>query len=311
MIDMYAEEKTPSPVDISGDKSVASEITFQSAKRDISNEWLLQKMNQSNADHVGGTTTRHTHPQTHHPSNDHISTIIELKLQVAQQKEMIDSLTLDLNHALSEKKAILSKAVSLTLDLNHEFAEKKAILSKAKQPAKTFTLASLVEEKAHSNNSRSLHEQYNELQEKLAAIEAENSSLRNERNMLQSRIARMSSKMDESNTSTACLTDFSESSGCEPMSPVDDLLHPNQPRRASVVGQSHHKLAQDSYLSWCEVKRRSSEPTVYSHKQQGKPKSSEWFIGDESGSSFLSKMVICWNKGTKSAEEQRKSYAKA
>lgn len=256
--------------------------------------------------HIGGTTARRlTDPrsQTHQPSNNHIDTIIKLKLQVAQQKEIIDSLTLDLNNALSEKKAILSKAVSLTLDLNR-FEKNKAILSKAKkQPAKTFTLASLAEEKAHSDNSRSLYEQYNELQEKLAAVEAENTSLRNERNMLQSRLARMSSKMDESNT-TANLTDYSESSGCELMSPADDLLHPGfQTRRANSVGQSHHILAHDSYLPWSEVKRRSSEPTAYSQRQQGKPKSSEWFIGDESESNFLSKM-FSWNKGTKSAEEQ-------
>ena len=69
------------------------------------------------------------------------------------------------------------------------------------------------------------------------------------------------------------------------------------------MGQSHHILAHDSYLPWVEVKRRSSEPTAYSQRQRGKPKSSEWFIGDESESNFLSKM-FSWNKGTKSADEQ-------
>ena len=134
---MDAEEKKPPSVDTSGlglDNSDASEITFQSAKRGLS----IEEIEQSNTAHIGGTTARRlTDPrsQTYQPSNNHIDTIIKLKLQVAQQKEMIDSLTLDLNNALSEKKAILSKAVSLTLDLNHEFSEKnKAILSKAKKP---------------------------------------------------------------------------------------------------------------------------------------------------------------------------------
>ena len=86
---------------------------------------------------------------------------------------------------------------------------------------------------------------------------------------------------------------------CELMLPADNLLHPGyKPRRGNVVG-----LAHDSYLPWIDVKRRSSEPTAYSQREQVKPKSSEWFVREESESSFLSKM-FSWNKGTKSAEEQ-------
>eukprot|EP00984_Skeletonema_dohrnii_P001120 scaffold349_cov157-Skeletonema_dohrnii-CCMP3373.AAC.6 len=279
--------------------------------------------NQSNTNRLGGIATRRfTAPPAWSPKPpDHIDVIIELKLQVAQQKETIDCLTSDLNHAVSENKALLSKA---------------------NQPAKPmFSLASLAEEKAHSDNSRSLHQQYNELreemnrlqksmdlqQEKMAAVEAENRSLTKERNRLQSQLDRMSCKMTDIPSSdlreseqsgsvdfTANLTEssgfFSGLSGCELIPP------PVQSRRASAVDQTQDKLAHNSYLPWSKVKRRYSEP-VYSHgQQQGKttprdveffasPKKdkNEWFIGDESENSFLSKMVY-GREGSKVVERE-------
>mmetsp|Transcript_21748 Transcript_21748/g.33188 ORF Transcript_21748/g.33188 Transcript_21748/m.33188 type:complete len:455 (+) Transcript_21748:210-1574(+) len=377
---MYDKGKRPSSVDISDEdnRTVASDITFQSAVRSISMERLLQLMknqgaaqehstepsshrpsmnedeglcsgarvelspdypppraivadhpnpnhrqDQSNTNRLGGIATRrYTSPPAWSPKPpDHIDVIIELKLQVAQQKETIDCLTSDLNHALSENKALLSKA---------------------NQPAKPmFSLASLAEEKAHSDNSRSLHQQYNELreemnrlqksmdlqQEKMAAVEADNRSLTKERNRLQSQLDRMSCKMTDIPSSdlreseqsgsvdfTANLTEssgfFSGLSGCELIPP------PVQSRRASAVDQTQDKIAHNSYLPWSKVKRRYSEP-VYSHEQQqGKttprdveffasPKKdkNEWFIGDESENSFLSKMVY-GRDGSKVVEKE-------
>ena len=327
VLEMYAGEKKPSSVDISGldtsNRSVASEITFESATGGgITMDWLLQMVGQSNPGHIGGKATRRfTAPHTSQPSDDHVSAIIELKLQVAQQKEMIDCLSSDLNHALSEKKALLSKA---------------------NQPAKpVFPLASLTEEKAHSDNSRSLYQQYNELrdemirlqkslylqQEKMDAVEAENRSLTKERNRLQSQISRMSCKMAESESFpsssvpyasasqdfTATLTEFSGLSECELIPPADDLRSGCRPRRA----RAEHQLAYNSYLP--RSKRRSNV-SIYSHGQQGKPTQgegteffgnpkvkedkNEWFIGDESERSFLSK-IVCGRKGTNVVEEDQ------
>ena len=330
MVEMNAEEKKPSSVDIScldsSNRSVASEITFQSASID----WLLQMVNQSKTGHLGGTATRRfTDPHTSQPSNDHIDTIIELKLQVAQQKETIDCLRSDLkNHALSEKRALHPKD---------------------NQPAKPmFTLASLFEEKAHSDNSRSLYHQYNELrdemirlqkslylqQEKMAAVEEENRSLTKERNRLQSQIDRMSCKMADSASLpsssdpyasasqdfTANLTEFSGLSECELMQAIcaDDLHSGCQPRRASAKDQSQQQLERNSYFpNYFPKRKHGSSVSAYSHGQQGKttprdvdcfahPEVKEdkngWFIGDESERSMLSK-IIFGDKGTKVVKE--------
>jgi hypothetical protein len=196
-----------------------------------------------------------------------------------------------------------------------------------------FTLTSLTEEKAHSDKW-SLYKQYNDLrdencrlkkslhrqQEKLDAVEADNISLTKERNRLQRQIAGMSFKLDESNASasqdfTANLTDFSGLS--ELILPADDQIYSDyQPKRASAKGQSHVKLEHKSFLSRSEVKRRSSEPAANSQGQQDKPAPGDsdvpkvkedkrqWFVRDDSESSLLSKMIVYWNKGTNSVEEQ-------
>ena len=118
--------------------------------------------------------------------SDEINTIIELKLQVAQQKETIDRLSSDLEHAISEKETLLSKI---------------------KPPPKPILkVAFLVEEKAHSDNTKALHQQYNELQdrmiklqktmdlqkEQMIALEEDNEHLTNERNSFQAQLERMS-----------------------------------------------------------------------------------------------------------------------
>ena len=306
------------------DRSVTSEITFQSATKNnvsrpmqvaqnqeqsvdpssqrrpsIGNESLLSgarialtryyprrasaadhpnhQVHLSNTNRLPGTATRRLtepHASSHYSksSSDHINTIIELKLQVAEQKELIGRLTSDLSHAVSEQKALLTKT---------------------KQPAKPlFTMASLAEEKAHSDNSSSLHQQYNELredmnrmqksmdlqQEKIDAVESENRRLSKERNsllQLQRQRDRMSCKLTESSCSssssvshlhepsgstgfTASSTDISGLSGCDLISPADLAL---------AVDQRQAEPADTSYLPWSKVKRRFIEP-VNSHRQQ-------------------------------------------
>lgn len=325
---MDDEEKRPSAVDISDEaRSVTSDITFQSATMSRSRLLQIMKADQSNSG--GMATRRFTEPYASQPSNnEHIDTIIQLKLQVARQKEMIDCLTSDLNNALSQKRALLSTA---------------------NQPAKAkpmFTFVSLAEEKAHSDNSRSLHQQYNELQEemsrlqismglqqeKMAALEADNRSLTYERNSLRIKIARMNGKTAESaylpsstdlhlrETSgsqdfTANLTEFSGFSGSELIPSSDLTCSYCQSRRASAVEQSQNKLAFSSYLPCGKVNRRSSEP-VYFHGQREKPAArdmkfpaspkednNDWFIGDESEGSFLPKMMHR-NEGIEFFEKQ-------
>ncbi len=314
-------ERRPSAVDISEeDRSVTSDITFQSATgRSI--ERLLRMTADSNG---GIAIRRHTEPHASQPSNrsnEHIDTIIQLKLQVAQQKEMIDCLTSDLNNALSEKRALLSKA---------------------NQPAKAkpmFTFVSLAEEKAHSDNSRSLHQQYNELQEemrrlqismdlqqeRMAAVEADYRSLTNERDSLRIEIARMNGKAAESDylpsssdlhsreasgsqDFTANLTEFSGFSGSD-LIPSSDLTCSS--RRASALEQSQNKLAHSSYLP--KANRRSSEP-VFFHWKRDKPaardmqflaspkKDNNWFIGDENEGSLRPEMIHR-NEGTEFVED--------
>jgi hypothetical protein len=166
-------------------------------------------------------------------------------------------------------------------------------------------MASLAEEKTHSDNSSSssLHQQYNKLQEdmnrlqksmdlqrvKMAALEEDNRRLSKERNRLQRQIDGTSCKLTESSESShsssssdphlhersdsqdfiATLTECSGLSGCERISPTD-LAQPcrhYQPRRAIAVDQSQDELADTSYLPWSKAKRRFSEP-VNSHGQK-------------------------------------------
>ena len=316
------EEKRPSAVDVSDeDRSVTSDITFQSATMSRSIERLL-RMAADKSKPGGMVTRRFPEPHASQPSNDHIDAIIQLKLQVAQQKEMIDCLTSDLNNALSEKRALLSKA------------------NQPAKPKPIFTLVSLAEEKAHSDNSRSLHKQYNELreemsrlqismglqQEKMAAVEADNRSLTNERNSLRIQIAKMDCKTAGSAYSparepsgsqdfTANLTEFSGLSGSEIIPSSDMTGSCCRPRRASAVDQSQSELAHSSYLPWSKVKRRSSEP-VYFHGQRDntreeffaspKEANNDWFVGDENEGSFLPRMIHR-NEGTKFAEDDKQA----
>ncbi len=359
------------------DSSVPSEITFQSAVRNISMDRLMQllqprmRQEQSMSMHqnedicldwsgarVASSTCypRRAGAADHHPnhqeersntnrlpgmptrrfteppasshsqsSSDYINTIVELKLQVANQKETIDRLTSDLNHALSGKKALLTQT---------------------KRPKPLFTMRPLAEEKDHSDNSRSLHQQYNALredmkrmqksmdlqQETVAALKADNRRLSEERSSLQRQIDRMSCKLTESSHSlsssdphlhdapfgsqdvTASLTDVSGLS--ELISPADLAHTCYQPRRATGVDQRQDELAHTSYLPFSKVKRRFSEP-VNSHGQKfsSTPKhdvelsasrnenKNGWFIGDESESSFLSKTTY-EREGIKVAEEK-------
>ncbi len=61
-----------------------------------------QNHQESIRNHPPGMATRRFTEPPASVSDDHINAIIELKLQVANQKEMIGRLTSDLNHALSE-----------------------------------------------------------------------------------------------------------------------------------------------------------------------------------------------------------------
>jgi len=363
------------------DMSVASEITFQSAVRNISMGRLMQLMQpglsqeqlmgrSSQTSSMGGNedicvdwsgskvaVSRYHTPKTsaayqeerqHHPagrstnclsviaarrftephtssrshsSSEHIKTIIELKLQVANQKETIDRLTSDLNHSLSEKRVLLTQTKRFAKPL--------------------FAMASLAEE-LQSDNSR--REDMNRLQksmdlqqETIAVLEADNRRLRKERNSLQRQIDRMSCKLTESSHSssssasdphlhhdapsgsqdvTASLTDASRLSGCELISPTDLTLMCYQPRRAITEYQRQDELGHTSYLPWCKVKRIFSEP-VNSNGQQHNTTSvghydvelsasrnenkNGWFISEESENIFQS---IDGSEGTEVPEER-------
>ena len=329
------------------DVSINSEITFQSVKKSITMKRLLQLMhedlheqamdqsnvtrsvsnslhyprrkttvvrhqhqrNQSQDNCLQTTTTRrHTMPPTsiHNQSrSDEINTIIELKLQVAQQMETIDRLSSDLSLQLTEKEALLSKV---------------------KPPPKPMLkVASLMEEKAHSDNTKSLHQQYNELQDKMTklqktmelqkeqmtALEADNERLTNESDSFQRKINRMSFNTFSSSSTTDPLRESeytantvlsSELSEFELATPDADDVDVAHLRRGSKVDQSLDELMHERFLCWMKNNLRSSDTEleksdgrvedlkhVSSHKEE---KKNGWFISDQSERSFLSKIFV-------------------
>ena len=282
----------------------------------------------------GKALRRRTEPQTNgddqptSPSSSaYINEIIELKLQLANQKETIDCLTSERNHALSENKIPPIKTRRRRLSI----------------------MSSLVEEKAYSyEDSGSLHQKYNELQgamnnlqksmdlqrKTMDVMEEDNRRLRKERDRLQEQVDRLSLSCscsspscsspnihldcsDSHGVTASCTADFSFSSliESEEISP-SELLHSSyQPRRAKHEKQSERQESNVSFLPWNSMpRRRFSEPVDSGHSSKlstrtrhdqvdpseiQKEIKSGWFISDESSSFIFGR-----DSPTQAVEEQ-------
>lgn len=261
----------------------------------------------------------------------YINDIIELKLQLANQKEIIDRLTSERNHALSENKIPPIKTRRRRLSI----------------------MSSLVEEKAYSyEDSGSLHQKCNELQgamnnlqksfdlqrKTMDVMEEDNRRLRKEKDTLQEQVDRLIASScscsspscsspnihldcsDSHGVTASCTADFSFSSLIESdeISP-SELLHSSyQPRRAKYEKQSKRQESNVSFLPWNSMpRRRSSEPINSGHSSKlstrhdqvhpseiQKEIKSGWFISDESERSYLSNFIFGRDSPTQAAEEQ-------
>lgn len=293
----------------------------------------------------GKPLRRHTEPQTKEDvqptspsSSAYINEIIELKLQVANQKDSIDRLTSERNHALSENKIPPIKTRRRRLSI----------------------MSSLVEEKAYSyEDSGSLHQKYNELQgamnnlqksmdlqrKTMDVMEEDNRRLSKEKNTLQEQVDRLNQKLshlssscscsspscsspnihldcsDSHGVTASCTEDFSFSSLIEgeEISP-SELLHSSyQPRRAKNEKQSERQESNVSFLPWNSMpRRRFSEPVNSGHSSKlstrhdqdhpseiQKEIKSGWFISDESERSYLSNFIFGRDSPTQAAAEEQ------
>lgn len=282
---------------------------------------------------------RHTEPQTkgddqpRSPSpSAYINEIIELKLQLANQKESIDRLTSERNNALSENKIPPIKTRRRRLSI----------------------MSSLVEEKAYSyEDSGSLHQKYNELQgamnnlqksfdlqkKTMDVMEEDNRRLIKERDTLQEQVDRLIASScscsspscsspnihldcsDSHGVTASCTADLSFSSLIESdeISP-SELLHSSyQPRRASYEEKAEQQESNVSYFPWNSMpKRRFSEPDNSGHSSKlptrhdqvhpseiQKEIKSGWFISDESERSYLSNFIFGRVSPTQAAAEEQ------
>lgn len=267
--------------------------------------------------------------QTSPSSSAYINEIIELKLQLANQKEMIDRLTSERNHALSENKIPPIKTRRRRLSI----------------------MSSLVEEKAYSyEDSGSLHQKYNELQgamnnlqksmdlqrKTMDVMEEDNRRLSKERDRLQEQVDRLSSSCscsspscsspnihvdcsDSHGVTASCTADFSFSNSIESeeISPSELLRSSYEPRRAKNEKQPERQESNVSFIPW---RRRFSEPVnsgfssklstrtmhdqVHPSEIQKEVKSG-WFISDESERSYLSNFIFGRNSPTQAAAEEQ------
>ena len=256
----------------------------------------------------------------------YINDIIELKLQLANQKEIIDRLTSERNHALSENK-----------------------ISPKTRRRRLSIMSSLVEEKAYSyEDSGSLHQKYNELQgamdnlqksfdlqrKTMDVMEEDNRRLSKERDALQEQVDRLIASScscsspnihldcsDSHGVTASCTADLSFSSLIESdeISP-SELLHSSyQPRRAKYEKQSERQESNVSFLPWNSMpNRRSSEPINSGHSSKlssrhdqvhpseiQKEIKSGWFISDESERSYLSNFIFGRDSPTQAAAKEK------